>query len=155
LSDLYGWLKGTRKEGENPYDKSVLNEKPKDGDPKSKDQLDDKVGAEFRKKLDAVLQALARAKAGVVGGDLDLLAMEGLRRRVSGDIEKIKGGNKSLKYDLDRMLAAKASSDLKWTILETVIQVGLIFVPGVGQLLSAVMGFALQAKEMDKHLAEW
>jgi uncharacterized protein involved in cysteine biosynthesis len=43
------------------------------------------------------------------------------------------------------MLSEHASTELKWTILETVIQVGLMFVPGVGQLLSAVMGFALHA----------
>src|SRR5262249_28664325 len=39
-------------------------------------------------------------------------------------------------------------------VAETVIQIAALFLPG-GQFISAAIGFAVQAKEMDKHLDAW
>jgi hypothetical protein len=129
----------------NPYDRSLL----------AKQGNDEEVRAAFEKKLDAVRQALRRARSEMTGGDLDfLMGLEGLRNRVKADLSRVKGKNAGLSMRLDAMLADHQVRQLVWTILETSIQVGLLFVPG-GQVLSAVLGFVSVGGQMDEHLREW
>jgi hypothetical protein len=132
----------------NPYDQSLL------GKPATAEN-DEKIRDAFAKKLDNVRKAVRRARAEIVGGDLDtLLSMDGLQRRVKADFSGMAGKNASLKPRLDKIIDAHQIKEMVWTVAEMSIQVGLLFVPG-GQFLSAAVGFASAVRETDKNLTNW
>lgn len=134
--------------GTNPYDNSLLGKG-------ATAENDEKIREEFSKKLDNVRKAVRRARAEIIGGDMDtLLRMDGLQRRVKADFTGMSGKNAALKPRLDKIIETHQIKEIAWTIAETVISVGLLFVPG-GQFLSAAVGFAAAAKDMDKNLTNW
>jgi hypothetical protein len=114
----------------------------------------EKIVADFRTKLDKIHRAIAETR-GKVTGDLDfVLGMSSLRSRVKADIAHIDPRNQSLREAMDKLLLEHDIEETAIKVAETVIQIAALFLPG-GQFISAAIGFAVQAKEMDKHLDAW
>jgi hypothetical protein len=91
----------------------------------------------------------------VGAGDVDfLMGLEGLSGQVKADLGRITGANAGLAARFDQMRASHEIKQLVWTIFDTAIQVGLLFVPG-GQVLSAALGFVSLAGAMGELLQEW
>ena len=131
-------------QGKNQVDASAF------GEPQSA-QSDEKMREQFQKKLDVAMQAVRKARAEIVHGDLDMLmSLSGLRVQVAADV----ANNPSLKAKLEEMLAKHEIKETTWTILETVVQVGALFLPG-GAFISAAIGMATAVRDFGKDLAKW
>jgi Domain of unknown function (DUF4157) len=135
---MAGAVVAPKVEKPNPYDESLL---AKAKTPES----DEKVRADFEKKLDGVRQAIRQARGKANAGDLDyLLGLDGLRRRVEQDFKGVKGANAGLKTKLDTLLSSHAIKEDLWNYGTMAIDLALAFVPG-GQLISACMGVMVHA----------
>jgi hypothetical protein len=125
------------------WDQSLLAKPPSE-------ETDASIRAEFTKKLEAVSQAIFRAKTETAGESIRFLfGMEGLRERVRADFARMSGPNAGLKDRLNQMLYQFAVDNIRWDFLGQAIQVGLLFVPG-GQVIAAVAGFAMAADQMNE-----
>jgi hypothetical protein len=128
--------------GPNPYDESLLAKPPTP-------EVDEQIRAEFEKKLDATRKALRAARAKMQGGDNDfVLGLEGLQSRVTQDFARMTGPNAAMKDVLKQMISNKHTRETVELVVGTVIEIGLLFVPG-GQLLSAAFGMGMAAVQLD------
>jgi hypothetical protein len=131
----------TAPKGTNQVDASLFGSSPSA-------ENDEKLRESFEKKLDTTLQAIRRARGEIVHGDLDqLLSLPGLRLQVGADLKK----NQALNKKLEDMLAEHEIKEIAWTIAETTVQVGALFLPG-GAFISAAIGFGIAARDMGKDL---
>jgi hypothetical protein len=137
---------------DNPVDRSPL------GQPQTP-AGDEGIRADFLHRLDAVLKAIHKTRARSAAGDVGFLfGLEGLQARVNSDLSGLKGRNEFLSAVFGRMRNEHQARQEKEEYVEggiqIVVQIGALFFPPL-QFVSAALGFALQAKQMNEHLNEW
>ena len=113
------------------------------------------IRKQFLTKLDAVRKAIRDTRSEMFSDPDFLLGMEGLRLLVTQDLSSITAKNAGMNAKLMALLRTHATNEKTWKEAEFVIQIGLLFIPGVGPLLSAAAGFAMSAAQMSTALRRW
>lgn len=116
---------------------------------------DEAIRAEFLKKLDAVRKAIRDTRSEMYSDPGFLLGMEGLQLLVKQDLSGVKGKNSGLDAKLTELLRSHAATEKFWKDAEIVIQIGLLFIPGIGSFLSAIAGVGFSAAQMANDLRRW
>jgi len=110
------------------------------------------IRKQFLEKLDGIIKAIRDTRSEMLGDADFLLGMEGLRQLVIHDLGNATGKNAGLKDKLKQLLQAHATSEKTSREAGFVIQLGLLFIPGIGPLLSAAAGFVMSAAELSTAL---
>jgi hypothetical protein len=118
-------------------------------------ESDEAIRKQFLTKLDAVRKAIRDTRSEMLGDTDFLLGMEGLRLLVSQDLSNVAAVNAGLNAKLMDMLKSHAASEKTWREAEIVIQIGMLFIPGIGPILSATTGFAIASANMGSALRRY
>jgi hypothetical protein len=128
--------------GRNQYDASSFG----------KGAGDEELRKEFFEKVVGVETAVRAAMAKVLGeGQYFLYGMAPLRTMVLADL----AGNPELKAKAEEILKSHDTWSLVWNILGAAIEFGLMFVPGIGSLLSAAAGVITSSAQLELSMQDW